>query len=91
MENWRTKKSENNDLLVHAIANGNGHADSLNKNATNDLKDLSSATITDQLIDFSESQQITDAVNFNNSNSLLTSATSLVTSDSHENKEISLL
>ena len=55
---------------------------------TNPLVDIPS----DQLIDFAnQSQQITDTVNFNNNNSLMTSPTTLVTADSHENKGTILL
>ncbi|XP_055840759.1 ensconsin isoform X7 [Episyrphus balteatus] len=78
------------DLLHNTVANGNGHLENINnKNEINILQDVSS---TNQLIDLSiESQDINNAVNFNNNNSLLATTTTLVNADSHENKEISLL
>nr|XP_017019437.1 inner centromere protein isoform X5 [Drosophila kikkawai] len=75
-----------------AVANGNGHIESVNnKNDINLLQDVV-APVASQLIDLSiESQQ---DLHLNNNNSLLTSTaatTTLVTADSHENKDISLL
>ncbi|XP_036336518.1 AF4/FMR2 family member lilli isoform X3 [Rhagoletis pomonella] len=77
------------------VANGNGHhIENLNnKNDINNLQDTVTAAA-NQLIDLSiESQDINNAVNFNNNNSLLNTTTTatLVTADSHENKDISLL
>ncbi|XP_011184520.2 uncharacterized abhydrolase domain-containing protein DDB_G0269086 isoform X2 [Zeugodacus cucurbitae] len=77
-----------------AVANGNGHhIENLNnKNDINNLQDA--VTPANQLIDLSiESQDINNAVNFNNNNSLLNTTTTatLVTADSHDNKDISLL
>ncbi|XP_034122606.1 protein split ends isoform X1 [Drosophila guanche] len=75
-----------------AVANGNGgHFENVNnKNDINLLQDAV-APVTTQLIDLSiESQDL----HLNNNNSLLTSTaatTTLVTADSHENKDISLL
>ncbi|KAH8376404.1 hypothetical protein KR200_007564 [Drosophila serrata] len=70
-----------------AVANGNGHIESVNnKNDINLLQDVV-APVASQLIDLSiESQQ---DLHLNNNNSLLTSTaatTTLVTADSHENK-----
>ncbi|XP_012157941.1 ensconsin isoform X9 [Ceratitis capitata] len=78
-----------------AVANGNGHhIENLNnKNDINNLQDAVTPAA-NQLIDLSiESQDINNAVNFNNNNSLLNTTTNatLVTADSHENKDISLL
>ncbi|XP_017071208.1 ensconsin isoform X7 [Drosophila eugracilis] len=77
---------------VPAVANGNGHIENVNnKNDINLLQDVV-APVATQLIDLSiESQQ---DLHLNNNNSLLTSTaatTTLVTADSHENKDISLL
>ncbi|KAH8303555.1 hypothetical protein KR018_003049, partial [Drosophila ironensis] len=69
---------------VPAVANGNGHIESVNnKNDINLLQDAV-APVATQLIDLSiESQDL----HLNNNNSLLTNtATTLVTADSHENK-----
>ncbi|XP_033161631.1 inner centromere protein isoform X1 [Drosophila mauritiana] len=76
---------------VPAVANGNGHIENVNnKNDINLLQDVV-APVATQLIDLSiESQDL----HLNNNNSLLTSTaatTTLVTADSHENKDISLL
>nr|XP_017009613.2 streptococcal hemagglutinin isoform X10 [Drosophila takahashii] len=76
---------------VPAVANGNGHIENVNnKNDINLLQDVV-APVASQLIDLSiESQDL----HLNNNNSLLTSTaatTTLVTADSHENKDISLL
>ncbi|XP_052847375.1 ensconsin isoform X7 [Drosophila gunungcola] len=76
---------------VPAVANGNGHIENVNnKNDINLLQDAVGPVAT-QLIDLSiESQDL----HLNNNNSLLTSTaatTTLVTADSHENKDISLL
>ncbi|XP_017127106.2 eukaryotic translation initiation factor 4 gamma isoform X1 [Drosophila elegans] len=76
---------------VPAVANGNGHIENVNnKNDINLLQDAV-APVATQLIDLSiESQDL----HLNNNNSLLTSTaatTTLVTADSHENKDISLL
>ncbi|XP_065720229.2 uncharacterized protein ens isoform X1 [Drosophila suzukii] len=76
---------------VPAVANGNGHIENVNnKNDINLLQDAV-APVASQLIDLSiESQDL----HLNNNNSLLTSTaatTTLVTADSHENKDISLL
>ncbi|XP_069967285.1 ensconsin isoform X10 [Bactrocera oleae] len=77
-----------------AVSNGNGHhIENLNnKNDINNLQDAVTPA-TNQLIDLSiESQDINNAVNFNNNNSLLnTTNATLVTADSHDNKDISLL
>ncbi|XP_011211035.2 ensconsin isoform X11 [Bactrocera dorsalis] len=77
-----------------AVSNGNGHhIENLNnKNDINNLQDAVTPA-TNQLIDLSiESQDINNAVNFNNNNSLLNTTTAtLVTADSHDNKDISLL
>ncbi|KRF83956.1 ensconsin isoform X7 [Drosophila virilis] len=81
-----------------AVANGNGHIENVNnKNDINLLQDAVTPAVT-QLIDLSiESQQdlhINNNNNNNNNNSLLTSTAAnntLVTADSHENKDISLL
>ncbi|XP_030561065.1 ensconsin isoform X4 [Drosophila novamexicana] len=82
-----------------AVANGNGHIENVNnKNDINLLQDAVTPAVT-QLIDLSiESQQDlhinNNNNNNNNNNSLLTSTAAnntLVTADSHENKDISLL
>ncbi|KAH8293945.1 hypothetical protein KR054_006779 [Drosophila jambulina] len=70
-----------------AVANGNGHIESVNnKNDINLLQDVV-APVASQLIDLSiESQQ---DLHLNNNNSLLTgtaASATLVTADSHENK-----
>ncbi|XP_054733976.1 mucin-5AC isoform X2 [Anastrepha obliqua] len=82
-------------INVNAVANGNGHHIE-NLNNENDINNLQDAVTpaTNQLIDLSiESQDINNAINFNNNNSLLNTTTTatLVTADSHENKDISLL
>ncbi|XP_037905936.1 histone-lysine N-methyltransferase, H3 lysine-79 specific isoform X4 [Hermetia illucens] len=92
MTNGKTLQEQNlsNETVVQPspVANGNGHIENINKNDTNQLVDFS----TDQLIDFNnESQQMTGNVNFNNNSLSTTTGPNLVTSDSHENKEISLL
>ncbi|XP_030380413.1 ensconsin isoform X3 [Scaptodrosophila lebanonensis] len=79
-----------------AVANGNGHIENVNnKNDINILQDVVTPAAT-QLIDLSiESQDLhNNPLNINNNNSLLTNTTAtttLVTADSHENKDISLL
>ncbi|XP_017842854.1 ensconsin isoform X5 [Drosophila busckii] len=79
-----------------AVANGNGHIENVsNKNDINLLQDVVTPAVT-QLIDLSiESQDLhMNNNNNNNNNSLLTSTAAnntLVTADSHENKDISLL
>ncbi|BFF98013.1 ensconsin [Drosophila madeirensis] len=81
-----------NTTTTPAVANGNGgHFENVNnKNDINLLQDAV-APVATQLIDLSiESQDL----HLNNNNSLLTSTaatTTLVTADSHENKDISLL
>ncbi|XP_068149919.1 ensconsin isoform X10 [Drosophila tropicalis] len=97
-KNLQQQQVSNGKLLAEfttntpAVANGNGHIENVNnKNDINLLQDTVTPTAT-QLIDLSiESQQ---DLHLNNNNSLLTSTaatTTLVTADSHENKDISLL
>ncbi|XP_037939071.1 uncharacterized protein LOC119672163 isoform X2 [Teleopsis dalmanni] len=72
------------------VANGNGHIENINnKNDINILQDVAP----NQLIDLSIESQDLNTVNFNNNNSLLTTTTTatLVTADSHDNQDISLL
>ncbi|KAM7355598.1 MAP7 domain containing protein ensconsin isoform 5-T5 [Cochliomyia hominivorax] len=73
-----------------SVANGNGHhIESINnKNEIDLLQTVVPST--NQLIDLSLDSQDNN-VNFNNNNSLLTTTNTLVTADSHENKDISLL
>ncbi|XP_065359458.1 ensconsin isoform X2 [Calliphora vicina] len=86
---------QNNDSNITtttptSVANGNGHhIESINNK--NDI-DLLQTVVpsTNQLIDLSLDSQDNN-VNFNNNNSLLTTTNTLVTADSHENKDISLL
>uniref|UniRef100_A0A1B0A6U5 MAP7 domain-containing protein n=1 Tax=Glossina pallidipes TaxID=7398 RepID=A0A1B0A6U5_GLOPL len=86
LQNNETK----NILTTNAVANGNGHhIDSINNKNEIDLIQNVVPTA-NQLINLSLDTQ--DNVNFNNNNSLLTTTTTaLVTADSHENKDISLL
>ncbi|XP_067645582.1 ensconsin isoform X7 [Eurosta solidaginis] len=82
-------------INTNSVANGNGHhIENFNKNDINNLQG-GVTTTPNQLIDFGiESQDINNAVNLNNNNSLLNATTTnptLVTADSHENKDISLL
>lgn len=86
LQNNETK----NILTTNAVANGNGHhIDSINNKNEIDLIQNVVPTA-NQLINLSLDTQ--DNVNFNNNNSLLTTTnTALVTADSHENKDISLL
>ncbi|XP_032598638.1 uncharacterized abhydrolase domain-containing protein DDB_G0269086 isoform X8 [Drosophila grimshawi] len=89
-----------------AVANGNGHIENgNNKNDINLLQDAVTPADVTQLIDLSiesqdhlqhqQLQHININNNINNNNSLLTMGTAatntLVTADSHENKDISLL
>ncbi|KAH8395319.1 hypothetical protein KR222_009407, partial [Zaprionus bogoriensis] len=80
---------------VAAVANGNGHIESVNnKNDINLLQDAVTPAAVAQLIDLSIESQGDLHINNNNNNnnhSLLTSTaatTTLVTADSHENKGI---
>uniref|UniRef100_T1PGY8 MAP7 (E-MAP-115) family protein n=2 Tax=Musca domestica TaxID=7370 RepID=T1PGY8_MUSDO len=79
----------NTTTTTQSVANGNGHhIESINnKNEIDLLQTIVPST--NQLIDLSLEPQ--DNVNFNNNNSLITTNTTLVTADSHENKDISLL
>ncbi|XP_031621843.1 ensconsin-like isoform X3 [Contarinia nasturtii] len=82
-----------NDEHQAPISNGNGHTliNSLDNKIESGIGNNYNDSITNQLLDLSldTNQTAEHTVNFNN-NSLITSAP-LVTSDSHEAKEISLL